>query len=525
MGILFFHMLEVGLLFLAGSQKSGKYREAPGKTMVCYLWAFILLVASVKAEVEFKHHNNTELAAVLQQVHNRCPDITRLYTLSEPSVNGIPLYVLEITDNPGKHELMEPEMKYIANMHGNEVLGRELLLHLANYLCEEYLSGNEEIVKMVDNTRIHLMPSMNPDGWRTSTDHGGKDFLIGRTNANNVDLNRDFPNLDRIVYSNEEHHQNLNNHLMEYVQHLDHKIQPETDSVMKMIMENPFVISANMHGGDLVANYPYDEARGINPTEYSTSPDDETFKHIALTYSKNHPRMGDPSTPGCDKQFNPFAKQGGITNGAAWYTVEGGMQDFNYLSSNDFEIPLELGCDKYPAASVLQKEWEDNKKSLLEFAWQAHLGFKGLVKDADTLQGIANALIHVKNITRIARSYRRSDDINHDITSVHDGDYWRILTPGEYEVIAMADGYEPLAKLIEVSEHGHTVAPILNFELSRQDEEAPESRFEPEPEPEEEEEEFDPAEFAKRFVDEGGFDNYMDQYNELLEADDNELYM
>ena len=30
------------------------------------------------------------------------------------------------------------------------------------------------------------------------------------------------------------------------------------------------------------------------------------------------------------------------------------------------------------------------------------------------------------------------------------------MTPGEYEVIAMADGYEPLAKLIEVSEHGHS---------------------------------------------------------------------
>ena len=149
--------------------------------------------------------------------------------------------------------------------------------------------------------------------------------MIGRTNANNVDLNRDFPNLDRIVYSNEEHHRNLNNHLMEYVQHLDHKIQPETESVMKMIMENPFVISANMHGGDLVANYPYDEARGINPTEYSASPDDETFKYIAMTYADNHPHMSDPNRPGCDTAKNPFARQGGITNGAAWYTVDGGM--------------------------------------------------------------------------------------------------------------------------------------------------------------------------------------------------------
>merc|ERR1712045_497581 len=508
--ILQIHMLEAVPNFLARGQNLGNI-WAPGKAIMAFLWAFGAFLACVTAEVEFKHHNNTEMAAVLQQVHNRCPDITRLYTLSEPSVNGIPLYVLEITDNPGKHELMEPEMKYIANMHGNEVLGRELLLHLANYLCEEYLSGNEEIVKMVDNTRIHLMPSMNPDGWRTSTDHGGKDFLIGRTNANNVDLNRDFPNLDRIVYSNEEHHQNLNNHLMDFVKHLDHKIQPETESVMKMIMENPFVISANMHGGDLVANYPYDEARGINPTEYSASPDDETFKHVAQTYAKNHPRMSDPDTPGCDKKFNPFAKQGGITNGAAWYTVEGGMQDFNYLSSNDFEITLELGCDKYPDASLLQKEWEDNKQSLLEFAWQAHLGFKGLVKDADTLQGIANALIHVKNITRIARSYRRSDDINHDITSVHDGDYWRILTPGEYEVIAMADGYEPLAKFIEVSEHGHTVAPLLDFELKRVSDHE-ENKIE---------QEEIPDDFAQRFVDEGGFDNYMDQYGGELPLEDN----
>ena len=98
------------------------------------------------------------------------------------SVLGQELWAIVISDNPSEHELGEPEFKYVANMHGNEVTGRETLLYLMQYLCEFY-DVDYTVKELVDSTRIHLLPTMNPDGYAMAREgeYGG---VRGRNNLN-----------------------------------------------------------------------------------------------------------------------------------------------------------------------------------------------------------------------------------------------------------------------------------------------------------------------------------------------------
>lgn len=59
---------------------------------------------------------------------------------------------------------LKPMFKYVANMHGDETLGRQLLVYFAQYLVENY-KENDEVKLLVDTTDIFLMPTMNPDGY------------------------------------------------------------------------------------------------------------------------------------------------------------------------------------------------------------------------------------------------------------------------------------------------------------------------------------------------------------------------
>ena len=61
--------------------------------------------------------------------------------------------------------------------------------------------------------------------------------------------------------------------------------------MMDWVLENPFVLSANFHGGAVLAVYPYASSESHEDGVYSAAPDDEMFKLLARTYSDKHRKM------------------------------------------------------------------------------------------------------------------------------------------------------------------------------------------------------------------------------------------
>ena len=97
-------------------------------------------------------------------------------------------------------------------------------------------------------------------------------------------------------------------------------------------------------------------------------------REISYIFAQFHANMTSTTRKKCDMVEADF--KDGITNGAKWYPVCGSMQDYNYLSSNCFEITIELGCDKFPAGKTLAQYWKDNIDSFYEFMWLVRIWFK-----------------------------------------------------------------------------------------------------------------------------------------------------
>ncbi|MDR4987957.1 MAG: M14 family zinc carboxypeptidase [Bacteroidales bacterium] len=335
--------------------------------------------------------------ALMYQFEEDYPDLVEIINIGA-TVMGRDLLFARISpdlDAPGG----VPRFMYTSTMHGDETAGFVLSLRLIHYLLSNY-GVDASITELMHSVEIYICPNENPDG--TYTNNNSTVWGATRGNANGVDLNRNYPN----PVSNPWQAQ-----------------QPETTAMINFTDTINFIMSANMHGGIELVNYPFDSWKSWQQTHA----DHDWWEFVMYEYvdtvhayspSGYMTGMGD-----------------GVTHGGDWYVVYGSRQDyFNYYRSCR-EFTLELSNQKILNPSQLPAHWEYNYRSLLNYIRQSTYGVHGFVYDNATGLPL-EALVSIPGY----------DQHNSEVhTTMPYGYYNRPLLSGSYDLSFSSSGFGPVS--------------------------------------------------------------------------------
>ncbi|MBO7083269.1 MAG: T9SS type A sorting domain-containing protein [Bacteroidales bacterium] len=335
-------------------------------------------------------------------------EIIELGTL--PSNRKILIAHINNGDGTGK-----PKFLYTSTIHGDETTGWMLMLRFIDYLLEN--PTLPECANVLNNVDLYIGPNTNPDG----TYHGGNNTVNGATryNANGIDMNRNYADPHGSLHPDGE----------AYAQ--------ETEWFMQFAQENNFVMGANYHGGAEVMNYPWDNT-------YTLHADDQWYQLISheyadLTHQVSSSYMTDYNN--------------GVTNGAQWYMIGGGRQDYMNGYAQCRELTIECSNTKCPNGSQMPTFWNYNKNSIFAFVNQCLNGIHGTVVDAESKAPIGGATVTLVG---------HDDQYSTVSTQLPGGDFHRPVKAGTYNVRITKNGYEAYETQVTVADGA---AITINAEL------------------------------------------------------------
>lgn len=333
------------------------------------------------------YHNYTALTTELNSLASGHPDFVTLKSAGK-SVKGRDLWYLVLTNK--SLDLVKPRTLFIANMHGDETVGRELMIYLARLLLDQY--GKEQrITDIINNSEVYIMPSMNPDGFENSQ----------RYNANGADLNRSFPDFNHDPSDTTTGR------------------PTEVTDIMSFHNDMMFNLAVNFHGGALIFNIPWDAIPNTGGKKFG---DDSIIYALAHQYADQNPSM---------KQESGGSFDHGVTYGYEWYEVDGGMQDWSCYYRHAIHATVELSNTKYPSASSLVGYWNENRESMLNFL-------------AADLMGIHLKVVGPTEAVTVAVAGLRP--LTYPATTIH-----RITLSGQQTVTVSSPGFKPVTITVAAS--------------------------------------------------------------------------
>lgn len=142
-----------------------------------------------------KFHNYQELTEALTQLQEQNPNLVKLSSIGK-SVEDKDIHLITLSADLSEDSEL-PAVIFMGGHHAREHISVEMPLMLAQYLAREFKNGNSQIIQLLHQRQVFIVPIVNPDGaeydiadgrykmWRKNrvTNHDGS---IG------VDLNRNY---------------------------------------------------------------------------------------------------------------------------------------------------------------------------------------------------------------------------------------------------------------------------------------------------------------------------------------------
>ena len=330
---------------------------------------------------------------LMESFQSQYPDLCSIDTIGY-SVNQRLILTAKISV---KNNQPKPEFFYSSTMHGDEVTGFVLMLRLIEHLLSNY-GEDEKITQLINSVDIYINPNANPDGTYFLSDYTV--FGAKRYNANNEDLNRNYPN--------PFHQKNTS-------------LEPENEAMINYVKKHLFTLSANIHGGAEVLNFPWDsylssERRPVDSTWWTA-----LSRQFVDTCRNYNPHSFSDITPS------------GITYGGDWYKITGGRQDYMNAALLVRELTMEISSEKILPSNQLPDYWEFQHRSFLNYIEQAAFGIHGEITDSLTNVPL-QAKVFIEN---------HDDDKSIIYSLSSNGHFYRPIGAGKYDITFSATGYIP----------------------------------------------------------------------------------
>ncbi|PIE52066.1 hypothetical protein CSA37_08400 [Candidatus Fermentibacteria bacterium] len=334
-----------------------------------------------------------EIVTAMNDVVSAHPGIAKIepYGTSE---QGRTLYVVTVSDNVNQDEA-EPEIRIHGGIHGDEKSSTMSVLNFLEVLTDNY--GTSDMCNyVVDNAELSIITVINPDGYAAHS----------RTNANGVDLNRDFSYMNPSSYWQGSESVALRNLTMQN--------WPDQNNYI-----NPYATGLSFHSGSECVNSVW------NYSASAVIQDIDLINAQATAYAQH------PSITAYYGSWDIWVP------GASWYPTEGDVNDWSYGECGTVDYTIEVSDIKSP------EDWPGvanaNYMPILEFCTTSTYGIYGTVLDGSG--NPLDALIEVEQVTD-----SDSSPLRFCHSDVIDGGYSKALLPGTYNVVATVAGHGSLSQ-------------------------------------------------------------------------------